>query len=116
MTSTGEDYIGKTSSTRNGFTCQLWVGQGPHTHNFTEASLLPDRSLEEAENHCRNPGGRRLGGPWCYVTDPAVEWDYCDLVLCDGVKETTGDVTEVTPPPPSRPTTSIGPAKGTPSL
>ena len=24
----------------------------------------------------------RAGGPWCYTTDPEVEWEYCNVTEC----------------------------------
>lgn len=31
-------------------------------------------------NLCRNPDGDRA--PWCYTTDPAVRWEYCNIEKC----------------------------------
>ena len=55
---------------------------------FSEPERYPDASMEEAENFCRNPGNPEplivADGPWCYVDDSFVEWEHCDIPLCDG--------------------------------
>ena len=33
------------------------------------------------DNYCRNPDDEP-GGPWCYTTDPAKRWEYCDVMNC----------------------------------
>ena len=39
--------------------------------------------MSDAQNYCRNPDVK-LEGPWCFVDDPFVEWDFCDIAACDG--------------------------------
>lgn len=34
----GEDYRGKISTTVNGYTCQHWGSQKPHTHGYNPAT------------------------------------------------------------------------------
>lgn len=41
----------------------------------------PLEGLEE--NYCRNPDNDEKG-PWCYTTDPATRFDYCDIPECEG--------------------------------
>lgn len=41
----------------------------------------PSEGLEE--NYCRNPDNDEKG-PWCYTTDPATRFDYCDIPECEG--------------------------------
>ncbi|CAG0901595.1 unnamed protein product [Darwinula stevensoni] len=31
-------------------------------------------------NYCRNPSGRER--PWCFVSDPKIQWEYCDIPMC----------------------------------
>uniref|UniRef100_A0A669P847 Kringle domain-containing protein n=1 Tax=Phasianus colchicus TaxID=9054 RepID=A0A669P847_PHACC len=38
---------------------------------------------ELEENYCRNPDGD-VRGPWCYTTDPATRFDYCNIPECEG--------------------------------
>ncbi len=76
----GGNYRGKINVTRTGRTCQRWDSQWPHVHDVTSA-VLPDETLAEAENYCRSPGFDP-GGPWCYVTDMEVTWEYCNVPNC----------------------------------
>ncbi|CAH1777248.1 unnamed protein product [Owenia fusiformis] len=78
----GIEYTGKVSYTADGTKCQRWDSQSPHPHD-TYPEDLPDLSLTRAENFCRNPNGDRPLGPWCYTTEPEVEWAYCSVPLCE---------------------------------
>ncbi len=42
-------------------------------------SRFPD-SLR-SHSFCRNPSGQRER-PWCYSTNPDLEWEFCDVPLC----------------------------------
>ena len=66
------DYIGGTSQTVSGLTCQAWNVQTPHKHEF---GRLGDH------NHCRNPDGE--SGVWCYTTNPDKRWELCDVRECN---------------------------------
>ena len=46
-----------------------------------DPTRMPEGNFEDAKDYCRNPGGSP-GGPWCYTTDPATRWEYCDIPLC----------------------------------
>ena len=50
---------------------------------LTDLLQFPDKSEYELNNSCRNPGGSG-NKPWCYTTDPQIEWDYCNVQLCPG--------------------------------
>ncbi len=65
--------------TESGQACQRWDSQKPHSHSH-RADDFPEKDLSLASNHCRNPNGRTR--PWCYTTDPDIEWDYCKLGRC----------------------------------
>ena len=67
----GRDYRGRVNVTKSGKTCQSWASQSPHNHNKN----YPDAGLGD-HNYCRNPD-IETQGPWCYTTDPSVQWEYC---------------------------------------
>ena len=75
----GGDYIGTISRTISGRTCQSWEVQYPHKHHFEDE--LPG-SVAAHRNYCRNPSNKMSGGPWCFTTDPSVEWEYCNVPMC----------------------------------
>lgn len=68
----GYDYRGKVSRTIDGFTCQRWDSQEPHTHSVT--------GLNADENYCRNID--REKAPWCYTTNNNTKFDYCFVPKC----------------------------------
>ena len=53
----GWDYTGSTSKTFQGYECQKWNTQYPHSHG--------QPALDH--NFCRNPDSAD-GGVWCYTT------------------------------------------------
>ncbi|XP_036914939.1 plasminogen [Sturnira hondurensis] len=78
-TGNGKNYRGTVSKTKNGVTCQRWSDISPHKPNFSPTSH-PSAGLDE--NYCRNPDNDEKG-PWCYTTDPATRFDYCDIAECE---------------------------------
>ena len=82
-TTLGKEYTGTISSTNTGKTCQRWDSQTPHGHTRNDIADFPDGTLDDAANSCRNPDDEP-GGPWCYTTDPASRWEYCDVPMCSG--------------------------------
>ena len=52
--------------------------QSPHPHSWTFPTDFPDGVVPGAV--CRNPD--LYTSPWCYTTDPAVRWEYCDIPQC----------------------------------
>ena len=76
--SDGSDYRGHARLTVSGKECQRWDSQFPHTHSMT-ADNYPDAGLES--NYCRNPNNSQ-SGPYCYTTDPDVEFELCDIPSC----------------------------------
>uniref|UniRef100_W5NFF8 Plasminogen n=1 Tax=Lepisosteus oculatus TaxID=7918 RepID=W5NFF8_LEPOC len=83
MIGNGQDYRGPTSITALGVTCQEWSSNTPHQHASFTPQTHPDKGLES--NKCRNPDGD-VNGPWCYTTDPAKKWDYCQIPLCENLE------------------------------
>lgn len=70
----GWEYDSTTATTVSNRTCQRWKDSSPQSHRFT--ALLGDQ-----ENYCRNPD-QEPNGPWCYTTDPAKRWEYCNIPKC----------------------------------
>ena len=74
------EYSGTLSQSQSGLSCSRW---DEVSHNFTEPERYPEASMSDAQNYCRNPDGKGEG-PWCYVEDPFVEWDFYNIPACDG--------------------------------
>ncbi|XP_051500734.1 apolipoprotein(a)-like isoform X2 [Myxocyprinus asiaticus] len=77
MQCNGELYRGKLFTTANGYVCQRWDSQSPHSHDYSPSDR-PELYLEE--NYCRSSEGEFM--PWCYTTSPNIRWDYCLIPLC----------------------------------
>ena len=79
-----DDYRGQIKTPKHnrefttGVECQRWEAQVPHIHTFSPEDY-PDSGMED--NACRNPD-HDPHGPWCFTTDPKVEWGYCDVPVC----------------------------------
>ncbi|XP_017669246.1 PREDICTED: plasminogen-like isoform X3 [Lepidothrix coronata] len=84
---TGKDYRGTEAKTWRGIPCQKWAEKIPHKPNYTPQKH-PNAGLEE--NYCRNPDGDE-NGPWCYTTDPATRYDYCNIPECEDQITHTGE-------------------------
>ena len=87
-TGDGKCYSGKVSTSKTGKTCQRWDTDTPHSHTpgnpgHLDAGNYPDATVADAANYCRNPGGSNEEKPWCYTTDPAQRYDFCDILECD---------------------------------
>ncbi|XP_076870082.1 hepatocyte growth factor-like protein [Brachyhypopomus gauderio] len=78
----GKKYRGVVRKTRKGILCQKWSVNTPHKTKINPKTH-PEANL--TENYCRNPDAD-LHGPWCYTTDPKIEFDYCAIKQCAGVK------------------------------
>jgi len=95
------DYIGCQTETTNGYTCQYWNVQTPHTHNYMPHLLVAEpwevqqggrrarvkKGQHEVlkyptlgdHNFCRNPAGAAgSGGIWCYTSNEEDRWEFCD--------------------------------------
>eukprot|EP00075_Anas_platyrhynchos_P001321 XP_005015962.2 plasminogen [Anas platyrhynchos] len=86
----GKDYRGTEAKTWRGIPCQKWAEKTPHNPNITPEKY-PSAGLEE--NYCRNPDDD-VNGPWCYTTDPAIRFDYCNIPECEGQVMQTTEATE----------------------
>ncbi|XP_050751137.1 plasminogen-like [Gymnogyps californianus] len=83
----GKDYRGTEAKTWRGIPCQKWAEKTPHNPTHTPEKH-PNAGLDE--NYCRNPDGDE-SGPWCYTTDPATRFDYCNIPECEGEVTHTGE-------------------------
>ncbi|XP_040981174.1 plasminogen-like isoform X2 [Aquila chrysaetos chrysaetos] len=83
----GKDYRGMEAKTWRGIPCQKWAEKTPHNPNYTPEKH-PNAGLDE--NYCRNPDGDERG-PWCYTTDSATRFDYCNIPECEGQVMHTGE-------------------------
>ncbi|XP_048462133.1 hepatocyte growth factor-like protein [Rhincodon typus] len=81
----GTTYRGFVSKTRKGIPCQMWNTNSPHKPRVTPQTH-PNAGL--LKNYCRNPDGDSHG-PWCYTSDPKVQWDYCAIRTCKGQAKST---------------------------
>jgi integrin beta 3 len=73
----GAGYRGCQNKTRSGLDCQAWSAQSPHAHKYAPQAYL---SSGLDYNFCRNPepADATIVSIWCYTTNPAVRWDYCN--------------------------------------
>ena len=67
------DYQGRIALTEDGVVCQRWDTHSPQSHGYTDPSMFPDATIEEAGNYCRQLSEL---WPWCY-TITSQRWDYC---------------------------------------
>ena len=76
--STGADYRGNVSITKDGRRCQFWDSQWPNYHEYTVMNY-PDSNLG-GHNSCRNPSPEDGStGPWCIIDDFKAVWGYCEV-------------------------------------
>ena len=72
----GVKYFGNMSTTTSGEKCQHWVDLSPHSHAYS-------KKFKKDQNFCRNRAHGKHGldgGPWCYTTNPDIEWEYCQNI------------------------------------
>ncbi|XP_033487860.2 plasminogen-like [Epinephelus lanceolatus] len=81
ITGNGETYRGTVAVTKSNKTCQSWSSQTPHQHYYLQ--MYTCKGLDE--NYCRNPDNVAM--PWCYTTDNATRWEYCDVPRCGDTDE-----------------------------
>ncbi|XP_013791966.1 inactive tyrosine-protein kinase transmembrane receptor ROR1-like [Limulus polyphemus] len=70
----GDDYRGTLSYSVSGHKCQHWSHQ-----IFYHTSDHPE--LTGGHNYCRNPG-RTESQPWCFIADPQVRKEMCEIPQC----------------------------------
>ncbi len=70
----GDTYRGVATRTVSGLECGYWSHQ-----IFLRTADYPE--LTGGHNYCRNPGSME-SQPWCFVHDPEVRKEYCDVPKC----------------------------------
>uniref|UniRef100_H2Y5M0 Peptidase S1 domain-containing protein n=1 Tax=Ciona savignyi TaxID=51511 RepID=H2Y5M0_CIOSA len=104
-------YRGSASITLSGFACQNWDANTPNIHTFHS---YRNPSLAELGHHnfCRAPLGDTM--PWCFTTNPAYRWEYCDVDPC-GDQPTTAVMSTTMQPTPVPTTASTSLSTNVPS-
>lgn len=96
----GRMYVGSLNRTISGRQCQRWDQQMPHSNPFDKLYYFTDFALVDGgggdgggslgvvENFCRNPAFENdfQPAPWCWTTDPEVEWEYCLVPYCQSMR------------------------------
>ena len=72
------DYRGVIHTTENSYTCRDWTNAMNQKY--------PNQGL--VGNYCRNPNGMAARA-WCFVEDPDILWDYCDVPTCSSTADGT---------------------------
>ncbi|CAG0897041.1 unnamed protein product, partial [Darwinula stevensoni] len=95
----GKEYVGTRNETETGKPCLRWDTQ-PYgmpwdffDNRFPYEEHFFGRNSSLHENHCRNPGLYRRR-PWCFVADPNVQWEYCDVPFCTDAEAPECKLTE----------------------
>ncbi|XP_077869491.1 plasminogen-like [Saccoglossus kowalevskii] len=69
------DYRGVVSVTQTGYDCQDWTDVTSVSLNY-DPENYPNAGLGD-HNFCRNPDDKQQ--PWCFSTNPSIQWEYCDV-------------------------------------
>ncbi|CAG0901102.1 unnamed protein product [Darwinula stevensoni] len=105
-TERGKEYVGKRNETVTGKECLRWDSKPygkpndfeshfegktlyskPYgkPNDFVATLLYEEHFFNEDsgshENYCRNPTLKER--PWCFISDSKIEWEFCDIPLCD---------------------------------
>ncbi|CAG0899018.1 unnamed protein product [Darwinula stevensoni] len=85
QTAMGKEYIGTTRTTKTGKHCLRWDSQpyGKPEDFVTNATYEDHFRFGNPTLHqdfCRNPTFRQQ--PWCFVADPDIEWEFCQIPFC----------------------------------
>ncbi|CAG0896448.1 unnamed protein product, partial [Darwinula stevensoni] len=87
LTEKGKEYVGTKSVTETGKPCVDWeknqYGMPWDFFNqemgYSDHFIYADPTIHK--NYCRNHALYREK-PWCFVSEPDIEWEYCDIPLC----------------------------------
>ncbi|CAG0901736.1 unnamed protein product [Darwinula stevensoni] len=98
-TEKGKEYVGRKNETETGKPCLHWVSQPYgmpwdfwHSANEYEGCFL-NWDVTSQKNYCRNPGIHRER-PWCFVSDPNIQFEYCDIPFCHDLNPPECKLTE----------------------
>ncbi|CAG0904729.1 unnamed protein product, partial [Darwinula stevensoni] len=85
QTKMGKEYVGTTRKTMTGRPCLRWDTQPYGKLEDFDPKLSYDghfRFGNAASHHdfCRNPTLKKQ--PWCFIADPGMKWEFCDIPLC----------------------------------
>ncbi|CAG0895492.1 unnamed protein product [Darwinula stevensoni] len=109
LTEKGKEYVGGMSVTESGKKCLFWrdypygrpddfsnipliineyipgewisdLEPGIPSYDLLYESHFLNRDSVSHRNYCRNPSGRER--PWCFVSDPDIKWEYCNIPFC----------------------------------
>ena len=84
-TATGKEYTGKIARTCKDSHCLPWIRSihklAEHVASEDILEKIPDRSLIEASNYCRNPTND-VCGPWCYTSNLDNRTEPCCVPDC----------------------------------
>ena len=53
---------------------------GPH--NITKSGQVCQAQGSETKGICAKPDSAHPHGPWCYVNDSDISWEYCNIPMC----------------------------------
>ncbi|CAG0897431.1 unnamed protein product, partial [Darwinula stevensoni] len=85
-TERGKEYVGRRNETVTGKKCLRWDSK-PYgkPKDFVATLLYEEHFFNEDpgshENYCRNPTLKER--PWCFISDSKIEWEFCDIPVCD---------------------------------
>ncbi|CAG0901807.1 unnamed protein product [Darwinula stevensoni] len=85
LTVKGREYIGKMKNSESGKECLRWDIQ-PYgkpedfSNEVSYAGHFPNLDVWSQKNYCRNPSGKKR--PWCFISDPEIQWEYCEIPMC----------------------------------
>ncbi|XP_078487508.1 plasminogen-like [Ciona intestinalis] len=88
-------YRGFTFRTISGRFCQQWTSNFPHVHSYTPSNY-PEGGLGP-HSYCRSPDNDHK--PWCFTSDPAKKWEYCNIKKCSELPLPTTTTTTTTKEP-----------------
>ncbi|CAG0886643.1 unnamed protein product [Darwinula stevensoni] len=91
LTEKGKEYVGTKDVTVTGKPCLRWETKpyGMPWDFFNQEMGYSDHFINVDavihKNYCRNPALYREK-PWCFVSDPDIKWEYCDIPFCHNLE------------------------------